>query len=452
MKQKPPVEKNQEISLTIEGLTGEGQGVARVEGYTVFVSNALPGETVLGHIIKVTASYAIAKTLEVLSPSPERRTPPCPVFSRCGGCALQHLSYPAQLKSKQTQVMDALVRLGGFQEPVVLPVLGMEQPWRYRNKGSFPFGTEGGAALFGFYAERSHRLVPFADCPIQAEPTLDIARAVANWANENHISVYDEQTHKGLLRSVMARVTQEGERMAVVVTAGPLKKAEALISALDGVDSVWHNVNARDTNVLFGDAFTLLAGKPVLTETLQGLRFCVSPQSFLQVNPGQTNVLYQQAVDFLSPTPEEIVVDAYCGIGTLSLLLSRSCHHVIGIEHGPDAIRDAEENAKANGISNSEFLCGNVEDLLPEVMRSHPEVSALMLDPPRKGCEEAVLSAIVKSGIRRVVYVSCNPATLARDAQILSAGGFHLQNAQPVDMFPQTAHVETVVLMTRVDK
>lgn len=448
-KMKPPVAKNDDIVVTIESLTNEGQGVARVEGYAMFVIGALAGEQVKAHVIKVAPSYAVAKTIEIIKPSPDRVEPACDVFAQCGGCSLWHLRYPAQLEQKQRWVKDALVRLGGFSNVPMQPIVGMEEPVRYRNKGSFPFGLSGNAAVFGFYAERSHRLVPFADCPIQDERIVDAARRVAAWANACGIPVYNELDGSGQLRHVVARTNDEGECMVVVVTKGQLKKKDDLLSFLEGCDSVWHNENSKQTNVVFGEDFTLLSGKPALTETIGALRFSVGPQSFLQVNRVQTQALYDTAREFLAAKPDETVVDAYCGVGTISLLIASDCARVVGIEQVAPAVEDAKANAADNAIANAEFVCGNVEDVLPRLIADGVAVNAVVLDPPRKGCEEAALGAIASSAANRVVYVSCNPATLARDCKHLAARGFALCAVHPVDMFPQTCHVEAVVLMTR---
>lgn len=447
-----PVKRNDDITLTIETLTGEGAGVGRIDGYAVFVVGALPGETVTAHIIKVTGSYAVARVSDVLTASPMRVTPRCPVFPRCGGCTLQHLSYEGQCRAKQQQVADALTRLGGFSELPMRPILGMETPWQYRNKGSFPCGTVGTQAVFGFYAERSHRLIPFSDCPIQEPKCTEIANRVLAWANENRILVYNEETHTGLLRHVMVRVTTTGEAMAVIVTNGPIKKISALLSALGDVESVWSNENTRDTNVIFGTRFTLLGGKPALTEEIGGHRFTVSPQSFLQVNAVETAVLYGCAVELLDPKPTETIVDAYCGIGTISLLLSNRAKRVIGIEQVPEAVADAKQNAILNGITNADFLAGDVEVILPTLLKTDMTPDALVLDPPRKGCDPAAIHSIADAGIARVVYVSCNPATLARDCKLFAERGYRIEAVQPVDMFPQTGHVETCVLITRDKK
>ncbi|MDO4572353.1 MAG: 23S rRNA (uracil(1939)-C(5))-methyltransferase RlmD [Clostridia bacterium] len=445
---QPPLKKNDDITLRIDALTNEGGGVGRVEGYAVFVPSALPRELVRAHVIKVTASYAVAKPLEILEPAAERVRPRCAAYPACGGCTMQHLAYTAQLAAKERIVRDAFTRLGGFENPPLLPMRGMEEPWRYRNKGSFPFGSLDGAAVFGFYAPRSHRLVPLADCPIQDERALDIVRRVAAWANENRIPPYDETAHTGTLRQVVARVTQSGERLAVVVTRGPLTKKAALINALEGVESLWHNQNDQRTNVIFGERFEHIGGRRTVEERLGALRFSVSPQSFLQVNPVQTEALYSAALELLAPAPDEAVIDAYCGIGTISLLLAGRCRRVIGIEQAAPAVEDARRNALLNGVRNAEFLCGSVEELLPGLLET-ARIAALVLDPPRKGCGPQALEAIGKSGISRLVYVSCHPATLARDCAALAAHGFSPAAIQPVDMFPHTGHVETVVLLSK---
>ena len=448
MKQQNPFRKNQELTLTIDSVTAEGQGVGRADGVAFFVPYALPGETVRAHIIKVEKRYCVAKLLEVLTPSEHRVKPVCEAYAQCGGCALMHLDDKEQLRVKTQIVKDALERLGGFSNVSVQPAIGMDDPWRYRNKGSFPFGIVDGAVTFGFYAERSHRLIPLFDCPIEDARITAIARTVAEWAKRSGVSVYDETTKTGTLRACMVRVTQSGERMAVVVTKGALPAKDAVIRMLS-VESLWHNRNDRDTNVIFGETFTLLKGEPQLIETQGDLRFAVSPQSFLQVNPVQTRVLYDEALKLLHPQPTETIADVYCGIGTISLAIAKQAKRVIGIECVTEAIKDAEHNAALNNISNTQFFCGLAEDVLPKLVRDGLRPDALVIDPPRKGCEQTVLDAIAASGVRRVVYVSCNPATLARDAKLLSTHGFVIQYVQPVDMFPHTQHVETVALLIR---
>ena len=443
-----PVHKNDELTVPVDSLSLEGHGIARKDGFILFIPGALPGETCRIHVIKVTKSYAVAKLLAVDSPSPERVEPRCPVASRCGGCVLQHLAYPAQLRMKQQAVEDALTRIGGFESVPIRPILGMEDPFRYRNKASFPFGTAGGAAVFGFYSEHSHSLCPVSDCPIQSERALSVAAKVAEWANAYRIPVYDEATGRGSLRNVTVRTATTGETMAVIVTAGDLRRRDALLDLLGDVDSVWHNVNPDRTNVIFGRSFTLLAGSETITERIGDLAFSVSPQSFLQVNPVQTERLYGCAADLLSPAPSETVLDAYCGIGTISLLLAGRAGRVFGVEYVPEAIENARANACRNGIGNAEFFCGDAADVT-ERLCANERIDAILADPPRKGMDERMIRAILGSGVSRMVYVSCNPATLARDCKLLHEGGFAPVAVQPVDMFPHTGHVETVVLLTR---
>lgn len=447
MKQENPFRKNQELTLEITGVTSEGQGVARCEGVAFFVPFALPGETVRVHIIKVEKRYCIVKVAEMIETSVHRVTPRCEAYEKCGGCALMHMDYPEQLRTKTQVVRDCLERLGGFSDISVQDTIGMDDPWRYRNKGSFPFGFADGTVTFGFYAERSHRLIPLFDCPIENAQITALARTVAEWANRNRVRVYDETNGKGVLRACMIRVTSTGERMVVVVTKGELPAKESLIKMLE-VESLWHNRNDRNTNVILGDRFTLLKGKSQLTETQGKLSFAISPQSFLQINPEQTRKLYDTAIRLLDPKPDETVADVYCGIGTITLAIAKHAGRVVGIECVPEAIADAKKNAEANGIENAEFICGLAEDVLPNLVQNGMHPDAIVIDPPRKGCEEQVLSAIVESGVDRFVYVSCNPATLARDAKILSEHGYSIRHVQPVDMFPHTQHVETVVLFS----
>lgn len=454
-KRLPPVQRNDEITLRIHGLGSEGQGIGRYEGFTVFVPFALPDETVRAHIIKVTSGYAVGKLLSVEEKSPGRIAPICPEFGRCGGCSFMHLSYSEQLKFKRDEVYSALTRIGGFIDPTVHPVLGMDEPFSYRNKGSFPFAADAeGNVTFGFFAARSHRLIPLADCAIQHEQTLLCAKAVADWANQYKVSAYDEKTGRGLLRHVMARVSeQNGAVMAVIVTTGKLPHRSALIEMLQervpGLTGIIHNINRDDTNVIFGREFHTLWGKDRLPCTIAGLHFDVSAPSFLQVNPKQTEVLYHAALDALSLRGNERIADVYCGIGTISLMLAKHAAYVDGIEIVPEAIEDAKQNAIKNNIANVRFHCAPAEAVLPKLVKDGFRPEAVVIDPPRKGCERAALDALIACETKKIVYVSCNPATLARDAQILAEGGFSLEYAQPVDMFPHTAHVETVALLRR---
>ncbi len=457
MQQKrPPVARNDDIILEIDALGAEGEGIGRVDGYAVFVPGSLPSERVQAHVIKVTTGYGVAKLTEVLAPAQERVTPPCAIFEKCGGCTLQHLDYSAQLAYKRKVVEDALTRLGGLKDIAVPPVVGMDEPWQYRNKGSFPLAEIDGRVQAGFFAPRSHRLIPTEDCLIQKESGLIAMLAVRDWANTHGVAAYNEQTGRGLIRHVVTRTTVNGEVMAVLVaTSTSIPEKQALIDTLrgrvEGLKSVYLNIQKGQTNVILGPDYRLLWGEPYITETLGGLSFSISPASFLQVNPVQTEKLYQMVLELLALTGTERVVDAYCGIGTITLLLANHAKEVIGIENVPEAVEDAKRNAEQNGIKNASFLCAPAEEALPKLLADGFKVDALVLDPPRKGAEEAFLRAVIESGVQRVVYVSCNPATLARDCKILSEGGYKVEVVQPFDLFPQTAHVESVVLMSSKD-
>ena len=456
MQQKrPPVERNDDIILEINALGAEGEGIGRVDGYAVFVPGALPGERVAAHIIKANSGYGVGKLMDVLTPAQERVKPPCAIFEKCGGCTLQHLAYPLQLAYKRKVVEDAFTRLGGLKDVAVAPVVGMDEPWQYRNKGSFPVAMMDGRVQAGFFAPRSHRLVPTEDCLIQQEVGLLAMLAVRDWANEHGIPAYDEKTGKGFLRHVVTRTSIGGEVMVTVVaTSASVPEKQMLIETLrdrvEGLKSVYLNIQKEQTNVILGSDYRLMWGDKYITETLLGLSFSISPASFLQVNPVQTQKLYEKALELLALKGTERVVDAYCGIGTITLLLARHAREVIGMENVPEAVEDARRNAQNNGISNAQFLCDEAEIALPRLVREGLALDALVMDPPRKGAEDAFLQAVIQSGVKRVLYISCNPATLARDCRVLADGGYRIEKVQPVDMFPHTVHVETVALMSRV--
>lgn len=446
--------KNDDITLEITGMTAEGAGVGRYEGFAVFVPNALPGETVAAHIIKVTKGYAVGKLTEVLKESPERAVPPCPLYFRCGGCSLQHMSYEAQLEFKRVQVRDALTRIGGFNGVFVRHTIGMRDPLKYRNKGSFPFGEADGRPCWGLYAARSHRLIPADDCVIERPEAVLAANAVRDWAEANRVSIYNEESCSGVLRHVVTRALTGGTAVCVVTT-GELPHEEDLVErlkkALPELRSIVHNINRRDTNVICGDEYRTVWGEDTVTQSICGMEFEVSAESFLQVNPEQTEKLYKLAVDGLGLTGRETVADVFCGIGTISLLLAGSAGSVVGIEYVEKAIEDAKRNAERNGIENAEFFCGAAEKLLPRLVREGRKFDAVVLDPPRKGADAMVLEAIAASGAAKIAYVSCDPATLARDLKILHGFGYNIDSVQPVDMFPMTGHIETITLITRAE-
>lgn len=447
-----PVEKNKTYTLQIIGVTAEGAGIGRVAGFTVFVPGALAEETVEVLIIKITSGFAVGKLVRVISASPYRTEPICPNYKRCGGCILQHASYEGQLAMKYRIVKDAVERIGGFFGQEVLPVMPSPQVLRYRNKAAFPFQNEENGPVFGFFAQRSHMLIPVEDCCLESEKSIKVMHSVREWAKEEQITAYSETRHTGLLRHAVIRESSEGEIMVTVVCTGKPQKEKKLIEKLSFVDSLYWNINKHDTNVIFGDSFILLNGKSQITEHILNHSFSVSPRTFLQVNHAQTERLYSKAIELLAPKKTENAADIYCGMGSITLSLAPYVKTVFGIESVPEAIEDAKRNARNNAIDNAEFYCGEAEILLPKLF-SDRQCEVMIIDPPRKGCDVRVLEAIRTSSCERLVYISCNPATLARDLKILCADErFTIQTIQPVDMFPQTGHVETVVLMSRVNK
>ncbi len=444
-----PLTRNQEIVLTIDGLTSEGQGVGRYEGFAVFVPFVLPGEEALVRIIKPSASYAVGKLIELKTEAPERVGPACDAFFKCGGCQLQHLEYSAQLFAKRQILVDALKRLGGFDnaEALVTDTLG-GQAYGYRNKGSFPVRDVDGVARAGMFAPRSHRLIPIMRCPIACGEINAALERFCGWLADEKIPGYDEDKHRGVVRHAAFRKTTNG-LMAVIVTAGnELLKKRALIDALEGVaTNIVHNINPGRTNTVLGKRSVSIWGEP-LEEELSGLTFVVSDQSFLQVNHDQAQRLYALALDALELTGNETVADAYSGVGTIALALAKRARRVAGIEYIKEAVADAEKNAALNGIENARFYEGTVEAVLPTLVKQ-TRFDAIVLDPPRKGCERAALDAVIASGAKKVAYISCNPATLARDAKILCEGGFTLVKASPVDMFSQSSHLEAMTSFCR---
>ena len=448
-----PLNKNDDIELRIDSLGSEGQGVGRYEGMAVFVPFAIPNELVKVHIIKVAKNYAVGKLIKVIEPSKVRREPRCSSFTRCGGCNLMHMDYAAQLEYKRDLVENAFARIAKIEGVHVENTIGMDEPYHYRNKAAFPFAMVDGRMCFGFFAPRSHRLIPIDGCFIEQEPLYNVASAVHCWAEENDIQPYDEETGSGTIRHVVSRITTSGDIMAVIVTKGRPKKLNKLVDMLkercEGIKSIILNRNDEDTNVIFGRSYETLWGEDTLTENLCGFEFSVSAASFLQVNPVQTECLYAQVEAFLPEKDGFEAIDVYCGTGTISMILSKRAKHVTGIENIKPAVEDAARNAERNGAGNADFICADAAEALPELIEKGTRPDVIVIDPPRKGCDKAVLNAITGSAVQRVIYVSCDPATLARDVRILVDGGYSIQKVQPIDMFPQTAHVETVVLLSK---
>jgi 23S rRNA (uracil1939-C5)-methyltransferase len=499
-----PVAKNDTCVIQIIGMNHDGEGVGRVEGYTLFVSGALPGEQVEVKVLKTKKQYGYAKLLNVLQASPERVTPPCDIYEQCGGCQLQHLSYEGQLDWKRQHVIDALERIGklsvakdldtdldtdkdadtgltleatasleaslgdGVSEEIkgikVLPTLGMAEPWRYRNKAQVPIGvapersarsTQENSLIGGFYAKGSHRIIDMETCLIQHEQNDEVIAHIKDIGRNLGIAAYNEETGQGLLRHVVVRIGRTtGEIMVVLVTNGDrIPKVEewiqSITSQIPQVASIRQNVNTRRTNVIFGDVTRVLWGREVIYDYIGNVKFAISARSFYQVNPEQTEVLYQKTVEYAGLTGNETVIDAYCGIGTISLFLAQHAKKVYGVEIVPEAIEDARVNAELNGMSHVQFEVGASEDVIPRWKQQGVEADVIVVDPPRKGCDAKLLETILEMKPERVVYVSCNPATLARDLRVLEDGGYKAIEAQPVDMFPHTMHVECVVKLVR---
>ncbi|MGZ9586524.1 23S rRNA (uracil(1939)-C(5))-methyltransferase RlmD [Paenibacillus marinisediminis] len=461
-----PVQKNEEVTLDIIGLTHEGEGVGHVEGFTLFVHGALPGERVRALVLKVKKQYGYAKVLERVESSPHRMEPDCPVYQQCGGCQLQHLTYEEQLVWKRQHVVDVMERIGKFtiaagdgqdagEGTVVLPTLGMSEPWRYRNKAQVPIGMDEreGGLIGGFYARGSHRIIDMDACLIQHEVNDDAVQAVKEIARKHGIKPYVEETHSGVLRHVVVRVGfRTQEMMVVLVTNGErLDAADEIVAEiverLPGVKSICQNVNTKRTNVIFGDVTRVLWGAETITDYIGDVKFAISARSFYQVNPVQTEVLYAKALEYAGLTGSETVIDAYCGIGTISLFLAQRARRVLGVEIVEEAIADARRNAELNGITNAEFAVGASEVVIPQWKAAGVTADVIVVDPPRKGCDQALLDTMLEMRPERIVYVSCNPSTLARDLRVLADGGYTVDKVQPVDMFPHTVHVECCSLL-----
>ena len=454
-KQQPPFKLNDIIEVNITGLGSSGEGVGKADGFTVFVHGALPGEKVSVKLFQVKKSYASGRILNILEESPQRVKPQCAFYEKCGGCQLQHLSYEGQLAVKRQQVKDAIERIGHITGCEVLPVLGMENPWHYRNKMQFPAAKTEGKIQIGCYAALTHNVINIDDCLIQKQANNKIMQVVRQWMQQFNISAYDETTGKGVVRHVMGRAgAKTGEVMAVIVIACyDIPHAGELVTMLktevDGLKSIVQNINKKRTNIIMGAKNRVLYGKSTIKDRLGNLKFNISPLSFFQVNSAQTEKLYATALDFAALSGKETVIDCYCGTGTISLYLAQKARKVYGIEIVEPAIKDANKNAKANNIANAEFICGDAALEMPALLKSGVKPDTVLLDPPRAGCDKKVLAAIAGVKSEKIVYVSCNPASLARDMAFLTENGYKAVKAQPVDMFPMTSHIETVVLLGR---
>ena len=450
-----PVQLGRTYTFSITGLGHSGEGVGRVEGFTVFVRYALPGETVTAVIDEVRTNFARGRLIRIEVTDPQRVNPQCPVYEACGGCQLQHLSYAGQLEVKRQAVQDSIQRIGKLMDVKTMPVLGMTDPWRYRNKAQFPVGCIGGEIITGCFAAGSHDIVSTQSCLIQNELNDRLLAAVRRNAASVGVAPYDEKTGQGVLRHVMGRVgIATGEVMAVLVTAtrdfpGSEELVRQLRAAMPEIVSIQQNVNSGRTNVILGRETRVLWGNPVIYDRIGHFSFQISAESFFQVNAAQTQVLYEQAVKKAGLSGVETVFDLYSGTGTISLFLSEGASQVYGIEYSKAAVADAERNAADNNVRNVNFIAGDVAEKIVELQEKGIRPDVIVLDPPRAGCEEIVLRTAAAMEPSRIVYVSCNPATLARDLAILENMGYATREVQPADMFPQTFHVECVAVIER---
>ena len=450
------MKKNDLVQIRIETMGSTGEGIGKIDGYPLFVKDALPGDLAEVRLTKVKKTYAYARLERLVSPSPDRTEARCPLHRRCGGCQIQALSYEKQLEYKEQKVREDLIRIGGFEAPPVLPVLGMEDPYRYRNKAQFPFGRDReGRIVTGFYAGRTHTIVPGTDCAIGVPENKEILELILAFMTERGIEPYDEKTGKGLLRHALIRKAfATGELMVCLVINGRsfpyVEELADRLFKIPGMTSFSLNVNRKATNVILGEEVIPVRGQTYITDRIGEISYQISPLSFYQVNPAQTEKLYRTALDYAGLTGGETVWELYCGIGTISLFLARSAGKVFGVEIVPQAVEDARRNARLNGIENVDFYLGKAEEVLPEKYEKDGiRADVMVIDPPRKGCDPACLETMLHMAPERIVYVSCDPATLARDLKILCADGrYELQKVQPVDMFPHTAGVENVALLT----
>ncbi|ANR68515.1 23S rRNA (uracil-5-)-methyltransferase RumA [Staphylococcus equorum] len=449
------IQKNEIIEGKVIDLTHEGHGVVKLDRYPIFVPNALINETIEFKVIKVKKNFAIGKLLEIKKESEERVEPPCVYYHKCGGCQLQHMTYQAQLNMKKEQVVNLFHRKADFKDTIIHDTIGMDNPWFYRNKSQVPVGKNNeNKVITGFYRQRSHDIIDMDECLIQDNMHQDVLNQLKLWFNELNISIYNERKKQGLMRHVVIRTGHHSrELMVVFVTNGKKFKqsdvlTEKLVAAFPEIVSVKHNVNDTHSNVIMGETSYTLYGKDEIQDTLSDVTFKISDQSFYQINSIQTEKLYQRAIEYAELKGEETILDTYCGIGTIGLYMAPKAQHVYGVEIVPEAIADAKQNATLNQFENTTFVCGKAEEVILKWKAQGIKPDVVMVDPPRKGCDETFLETLLELNPRKIVYISCNPSTQQRDAQQL-AQRYKLTQITPVDMFPHTTHVETVAQFER---
>ncbi|MCI5623157.1 23S rRNA (uracil(1939)-C(5))-methyltransferase RlmD [Anaerostipes sp.] len=455
--------KNQIVEIYIDDIGNEGEGIGHIDGYALFLKDAVIGDRVRAKIIKTKKNYGFARVEEILEPSKDRVEPKCPVARPCGGCTLQHLSYDKQLEYKFNKVKNCLERIGGLNgiEEKMEPIYGMEEPFYYRNKAQFPVGTDKeGNLVTGFYAGRTHSIIDCTHCAIQHLVNEEILLKVLDYMKANGITAYDEKIHKGLVRHIVTRVGfVTGEIMVCFVINGQkkdLRNLDRLVDSLKeikGMTSICINVNKEKTNRILGNKIQEVYGPAYIHDYIGNVKYQIGPLSFFQVNPKQTKVLYEKALEYAQLNGEETVWDLYCGIGTISLFLAQKAKQVYGVEIVKEAIDDARLNARMNGFDNAQFFVGKAEEVLPrEYEKNGVYADVIVVDPPRKGCDGKLLDTMVKMAPKRIVYVSCDPATLARDVKVLGENGYQVEKVSVVDQFSHSSHVETVCLMSRKAK
>lgn len=475
MKENAVYQKNDVVTVTIEDMGMDGEGIGKADGYTLFIKDTVIGDLVKAKIMKAKKNYAYARLEKVLKPSPFRVKPLCNYARVCGGCQLQAMSYEEQLRFKERKIFRDLVHIGGFSEEkvreVMEPMAGMENPFYYRNKAQYPIGTnKEGKTVAGFYAGRTHSIIANTDCKLGLTINGKILEAVLSFMEQNHVTAYDETLHKGLVRHVLIRCGFATKEIMVcpVINGKDFPGAKEFVDCLLRLDlkeketgreeetdwritSICISSNTRDTNVIMGDGFEVLYGKGYITDYIGDVAFRISPLSFYQVNPAQTKRLYETALEYANLSGSETVWDLYCGIGTISLFLAKKAGKVYGVEIIPQAVENARENAVINKIGNVEFFVGKAEEVLPEKYEKEQiKADVIVVDPPRKGCDEKCLNTIVRMQPEQIVYVSCDPATLARDLKYLEENGYELRRVRGVDQFGQTVHVETVCLLSKL--
>ena len=458
--------KNDVVTIEITDMGVDGEGIGKVDGFTLFVKDALIGDVAEVKVMKAKKNYGYARLMKLVSPSPDRVEPVCPVARQCGGCQIQALSYEKQLEFKNNKVRGNLIRIGGFEESfidaIMEPIGGMKDPFHYRNKAQYPVGTDKeGNLIAGFYAGRTHQIISNLDCALGDEVNKEILEKILDFMKKFKLTAYDEETGKGLVRHILIRkgFTTKEIMVCIVINGNKLPHSDELaniLAEIPGMTSITYSINKENTNVIMGKDIRPVWGQTFITDYIGNVKYQISPLSFYQVNPVQTEVLYGQALEYAGLTGNETVWDVYCGIGTISLFLAQKAKKVYGVEIVPQAIEDAKKNAELNGFENAEFYVGKAEEVLPQYYKdyakTHPGENAradvIVVDPPRKGCEESVLETMVNMQPERIVYVSCDSATLARDLKYLCGNGYELKKVRAVDMFPHTGHVETVCLLS----